>query len=146
MLYVIAERYPPAQKYRDVFDRIKMNVNSAISQGKTRATGILDTEMTERCRALNQGLSDTVRTDYTQIISDLAKDERKIELEVGLNIPDAGASGQVRQYGHTPHFDFSMASGSMIDYGHTLDPAFMYDLGDPGLSSLVTTNWDQLDS
>jgi hypothetical protein len=51
MLYVIAERCPPAQKYRDVFDRIKTNVIDAIAQGNhqaKRAAGILDNDNVER--------------------------------------------------------------------------------------------------
>jgi hypothetical protein len=67
MLYVIAEKYPPARKYRDVFDRIKTNVVDAIAKGNheaMRAAGILDNEMTEQCRALDEGLTSTVRTDY----------------------------------------------------------------------------------
>jgi hypothetical protein len=33
MLYVMAERCPPAQKYRDVFERINENVGDVISRG-----------------------------------------------------------------------------------------------------------------
>lgn len=58
MLYVMAEWCPPAQRYRDVFERINQNVSDIMARGNhqaTRAEGILDAEMTEKCRALDQG-------------------------------------------------------------------------------------------
>ncbi|RDW66373.1 hypothetical protein BP6252_10008 [Coleophoma cylindrospora] len=134
MLYVIAERCPPAQKYRDVFDRIKTNVIDAIAQGNhqsTRMTGILDNEMTERCRELDEGLASTVRTDYSQIISDLAKDRRRIESA---------------DNGNTARLDFNMLSGPMMDYGlgyahgSFMDYAFMDNLEE--FNGLMSADWE----
>jgi len=120
MLYVIAERCPPAQKYRDVFDRIKTNVIDAIAQGNhqaTRAAGILDNEMAKQCRALDEGLTSTVRIDYSQIISDLAKDRRGIESHAKFDSSNWQARGHVGDNGQTPRFDLNMLSGPMMDYG-----------------------------
>jgi hypothetical protein len=47
----------------------------------TRVAGILDAEMTERSRALDQGLHGGPRTDYSQMISGVAKERERIELE-----------------------------------------------------------------
>lgn len=76
MSYVMTERWPAARRYRDVFEQIKMSVTDVIAQGNyqaTRAAGILDAEMTERCRVLGQDLHGGARTDYSQMISDMAK-------------------------------------------------------------------------
>lgn len=146
MLYVMAERCPPARKYRDVFERIKVNVIGVIAQGNhqvTRAAGILDAEMTERCRALDQGLPDTVRTDYSKIISDLAKDKRRTGSETRTDSSGARLKGNAGQYGHAPQFN--MSPGPMIDYGighpqgNFIDSAFMFNLED---ISGLTTDWD----
>ncbi|OAL47779.1 hypothetical protein IQ07DRAFT_681933 [Pyrenochaeta sp. DS3sAY3a] len=83
MLYVMAERSPSAQRYRDVFERIKMNVMDVLERGSnsgTRKTGVLDAEMTQRCQSLDGGMLDTVKTDYDQIITDLAKDTARVGL------------------------------------------------------------------
>ena len=78
MLYVMAERWPAARKYRDVFEQIKMSVTDVIVKGNhqaTRAAGILDAEGIKRCRALDQALPGGARTDYAQMISDMAKEQ-----------------------------------------------------------------------
>jgi hypothetical protein len=141
MLYVMAERSPAAQKYCDIFERIKMNVVDGIERGNasSRASGVLDAEVTERCRALDHGLLDTVRTDYTQIISDLAKDtetsgpsEEKgspLEETNALQLEGRAATCETsHQWGTSPP--------AMIDYGigHTfgtfVDAAFVFNLED----------------
>jgi hypothetical protein len=145
MLYVMAEKCPPAQKYRDVFERINSNVTEVIAEGnhqETRAEGILDAEITERCRALDQGLPVIVRTPYSQIISALAKDKGsrgpvvKNDLYEGQKrIPIGGSSSQ-----------FSVTSAPIAEYGFIgnahpsfLDSAFVYSWED--LDNL-STNWD----
>lgn len=142
MLYVMAERSAPAQKYRDIFERIKMNVLDVVDQGSDqdlREGGVLDAEMTERCRALDNGMLDTVRTDYEQIITDLAKDTDKIDLEEQTTppslseYPQAGAHGP---FGYNTPPQWSISPGPLLDYGlgHTfgtfIDAAFMFNLED----------------
>lgn len=149
MLYVIAERYPPAHKYRDVFDRIKTNVIDAITRGNhqvTGAAGILDNETAQQCRALDEDLTSTVRTDYAQIISNLAKDRQRIEPSTKVDPTNCQVRGLVGDNGHTPRFDFSMLSGPVMDYGlgyahgGFIDSAFMDNLED--LNGFMSTNWD----
>lgn len=150
MLYVVAERYPPAQKYRDVFDRIKMNVTKEVARGShqsSKTTGILDPEMTERCRALSQGLSDTVRTDYSQIIGDLAKDDQSTHSHGSLHSVAGDIGAPVVDY---DQFNFGMLSGPITDFGIAnsheafVEPTFMYDFGN--FNSLMTTDWDSFDA
>lgn len=149
ILYVIAERYPSARKYRDVFDRTKTCVIDAIAKEtheSARATGILDNEMTEQCRALDEGLTSTVRTDYSQIISSLAKDRQ----EVGLGTRPNPSSWHIRdlfgEKGPTPGLNFSFPAGNVMgdDLGHShgtfIDTAFIDNLGD--LNGLMSTDWN----
>jgi hypothetical protein len=145
MLYVMAERCPPAQKYRDIFERINTNVTEVIARGNhqdTRAGGILDAEMTERCRTLEQGLPVIVRTPYSQIISDLAKDGGRRE-PVMKKSPFVG---QTRSLVEGSGSQFSITSAPAGDYGFIgnvhpsfLDSAFVYNWED--LDNL-STNWD----
>lgn len=133
MLYVIAEKCPPAQKYRDVFDRIKTNVIDAMAQGNHqvyRAAGVLDNEMTEQCRELDHGLASTVRTDYSQIISDLAKDRGRIQ---------SRNNEHARLHFNTPLGPI-MDSGLGYIHGSFMDYAFMDNLED--LNGLMGTNWE----
>lgn len=88
MLYIMAERSPSAQRYRDVFERIKMNVMDVTEQGHNHEnprTGILDAEMTQRCQSLDRSMLDTVKTDYDQIIADLAKDTATVGLKDAID-------------------------------------------------------------
>jgi hypothetical protein len=59
--------------------------------------------MTEKCRALDQGLPDIVRTPYSQIISDLAKDRDKQEDKNRLVAPNAQVGRLIGHHGLTPH-------------------------------------------
>lgn len=149
MLYVIAERYSPAQKYRDVFDRIKTNVIDAIAQGNhqaTRAAGILDKEMAEQCRALDEGLASTVRSDYSQIISDLAKDRQRVESDTRVDPSNRQTRGIVGDNREPPRFDFSMLSGTIMDnglgyaHGSFIDSMFIDNLED--INGLMGADWD----
>jgi hypothetical protein len=151
MLYVIAERYPPAHKYRDVFDRIKTNVINAISHGDhetTRSTGILDNEVTEQARELDEGLTSTVRTDYSQIITDLAKSPRRLEPAAEIGSSDWQASSQVGDDGQAPRFDLSFLSGPMMEYslgyahGTFIDSAFMHMGNLENFNGLMNTDWE----
>ncbi|KAF2001825.1 hypothetical protein P154DRAFT_595348 [Amniculicola lignicola CBS 123094] len=84
MLYIMAERSPTAHRYLDIFERVKMNVLDIVQSGsidERRYSGVLDAEITDRCRSLERGMMDTVRTDYEQIISGLAKKTNNLELE-----------------------------------------------------------------
>jgi hypothetical protein len=117
-----------------VFDHIKTNVIDAIARGNhevTRAAGILDIEVTEQCRALDESLTSTVRIDYLQIVNDLAKDRRKSEPDTMVNPPDWQIRAFVGDNGHVPRFDLAMFSGPTTDYGfgHAhggfIDSAFM---------------------
>lgn len=144
MLYIMAERCPPAQKYRDIFERINQNITEVMARGDDQATrteGILDAEMTEKCRALDQDLPDIVRTPYSQIISHFAKDAGK-----------EAAHAKVRRLkGHhdlTPQFPVS--PGPFMDYGllgHThgslVDSTFLYNWEDLTASN---SNWDVPDT
>lgn len=142
MLYVMAERCPPAQKYRDVFEKINQNVSDVMTQGNhqaTRAEGILDAEMTEKCRALDQGLPDIVRTPYSQIISDLAKDRGK-----GRARRDPQVGRLLGQNGLTPQF--TMSPSPMMDYGllghahgSLMDTSFMNNWED---LTTLSADWD----
>lgn len=139
MLYVMAERSPAAQKYRDIFERIKMNVLDVIERGNASDDGVLDAAMTERCRALDKGLLDTVRTDYEQIITELAKDANRIGLdEQSVSARFTGFNQEYAPNGtsvSTPP-QWSMSPGPMLDYGvgHTfgtfVDAAFMFNFDD----------------
>jgi hypothetical protein len=146
MLYAIAERYPPTHKYRDVFDRIKTNVIDAIAKGgheATRTAGILDNEVTEQCRALDESLISTVRTDYLQIINDLAKDRRRIAAEktVDLSTWQLKSLDFVRDNDQVLHFDLSILSSPMMDdslgyaHGGFIDSASMDNIQQ-------LTDWD----
>lgn len=140
MLYVMAERSPAAQKYRDIFERIKMNVLDVVeraSDNDSREVGVLDAEMTERCRALDTGLLDTVRTDYEQIISDLAKETDRVGLSdqgTPPSISDYSQHGMQGPVGYITPPQWSMSPGPMLDYGvgHTfgtfIDAAFSFNL------------------
>jgi hypothetical protein len=145
MLYVMTERWPPARKYRDVFERIKTNVTDVIAQGNhqaTRAAGFLDADMTERCRTLDQGLPAAARTDYAQMISDMAKDR-------GRGASDGnsrnGGAGSLMEHGNGHHAHNGMGSGSMMEYGNGhgqgsfIDSGLMYNLENFGD---VMTDWD----
>ena len=85
----MAERSPSAQRYRDVFERIKMNVldgTERVNHHEKHRTGILDAEMTQRCQSLDRSMLDTVKTDYDQIIADLAKDTAKVDLKDAVEL------------------------------------------------------------
>jgi hypothetical protein len=147
MLYVMAERCQPAQKYRDVFERINTNVTEVIAQGNhqaTRAEGILDAEMTERCRALDQGLPVIVRTPYSQIISDLAKDKGRGSTDMKKIRFDGFSKRHTGQYGFSPQVAMSPApilDHSFVGQAHPsfIDSAFVYNWED--LDSM-STSWD----
>ncbi|KIW05924.1 uncharacterized protein PV09_03117 [Verruconis gallopava] len=141
MLYVMSERSSAAQKYRDIFERIKMNVLDVVERGNdqgSRDGGVLDAEMTERCRALDVGLIQTVRTDYEQIITDLAKDTDRIGLSEQQTPDSEIYNHQNAAFGLTTPPQWSMSPGPLLDYGvgHTfgtfIDAAFMFNLEDFG--------------
>jgi hypothetical protein len=157
MLYVMTERWPAARKYRDVFEQIKTSVTDVIVKGNhqaTRAAGILDAEMTERCRALDQSLPGGARTDYSQMISDMAS-------ERGRPIPDGksdtsrlqfGATPTVQGRGHNPRI--GIWPGTILDNGlgslqmpNFTDVAFMSGLEDfEGLAEWDLAIWDGANS
>jgi hypothetical protein len=139
MLYVMAERSPAAQKYCDIFERIKMNVLDVVERGNNSDDGVLDAAMTERCRTLDKGLLDTVRTDYEQIITELAKDAKRVGLEdqSATSSPDAFRQDSIPSgRSMTTPPQWSMSPGPMLDYGvgHTfgtfVDAAFMFNFDD----------------
>jgi hypothetical protein len=141
MLYVMAERCQPAQKYRDVFERINSNVTEVIAQDNhqaTQAEGVLDAEMLERCRALDQGLPVIVRTPYSQIISDLAKDRKRSSLLVTKDPSDELSKNEFRQQVLAP--EVAMPPAPMMDYDYVgfAHPSF--------IDSGFTYNWEDLDS
>ena len=147
MLYVMAERSPAAQKYRDIFERIKMNVLDVVERGSVSDEGVLDAAMAERCRTLDKGLLDTVRTDYEQIISELAKDTN------GFGLDERPTTSSFTSYHQdsvksatsmTTPPQWSMSPGPMLDYGvgHTfgtfVDAAFMFNFDDFGAFNMDT--------
>lgn len=147
MLYVMAERCPPAQKYRDVFEKINQNVSDVMARGNhqaTRAEGILDAEMTEKCRALDQSLPDIVRTPYSQIISDLAKDGGNGVTRTSTEAAHTQVGRLTGQHNLTPQF--AMSPGPLVDYGllghahgNFLDSTFLYNWED---LTALSTDWD----
>ncbi|RDI80870.1 hypothetical protein Vi05172_g9047 [Venturia inaequalis] len=144
MLYIMAERCPPAQKYRDIFERINQNITEVMARGDDQATrteGILDAEMTEKCRALDQDLPDIVRTPYSQIISHFAR-------EAGKEAVHAKVRRLKGYHDLTPQFPVS--PGPFMDYGlpgHThgnlVDSTFLYNWEDLTASN---SNWDVPDT
>jgi hypothetical protein len=142
MLYVMADRSPTAQNYRDVFERIKMNIYDAIegdSSQTSRETGVLDEQTAGRCRTLNDGLLDTVKTDYEQIITDLAKDTEKITLDEQATPPELSfyMHGEPQiPTGFTPPQHWNMDSEVGTDSGIVrlfdtpLDGAFAFNVED----------------
>lgn len=148
MLYVMAERWLPARKYRDVFERIKTNVIDVIAQGNhqaTRAAGILDAEMAERCRALDQALPGAARTDYLQMISAMAKDRGRNRTDTRTGQSRGHPRGQIdfQEQGHNSQKAISpgITTGSLDGHGHGtfMDSAFICSLEDFGG---LTTDWD----
>lgn len=147
MLYVMTERCPPAQKYRDVFERINQNVTDVMARGDhqtTRTEGILDAEMTKRCRALDQGLPDIVRTPYSQIISDLAKDGGEEATRTGAGATQNQMRHSMGQHDLTPQF--TVSRGPLMDYGllghahgSLVDPTFQYNWED---LTALGADWD----
>jgi hypothetical protein len=141
MLYVMAERSPAAQKYCDIFERIKMNVLDVVERGSNSDGGVLDAAMAERCRTLDKGLLDTVRTDYEEIITELAKDAKRVGLDEHSTTSSPGGYGdRVNSLPNgtsmTTPPQWSMSPGPMLDYGvgHTfgtfIDAAFMFNFDD----------------
>jgi hypothetical protein len=130
----MTERWPAARKYRDVFERIKMSVTDVIAQGNhqaTRAAGILDAEMTERCRTLDQGLPGAARTDYTQMITDMARERNKQNgaangcgaSEIHPDLSGGSDSRRQRQdnlqgHGHGTEQRLGVWPGPMLEYGN----------------------------
>jgi hypothetical protein len=116
-----------------------MNVLDVVEHGSMNDRSVLDAAMTERCRSLDKGLLDTVRADYEQIITELAKDARHIRLDEHATSPHStryrnnSVSNGVSKA--TPP-QWSMSPGPMLDYGvgHTfgtfVDAAFMFQLDD----------------
>jgi hypothetical protein len=142
MLYVMDERSPTTQKYLDVFERVKMNVLDVVEkdsiQGR-RESGVLDADITGRCRSLEQGMLDTVRTDYEQIISDLAK--KTDDLGLGdakpspfQAFPEGGAQMGDPDYTTSPQWQIGSGPGADYEIDHTfgtyMEPTFNFDLHD----------------
>lgn len=139
MLYVMSERSPAAQKYRDIFERVKMNVLDVVEHGSINDGSVLDATMTERCRSLDKGLLATVRTDYEQIITELARDARRIGLDEQATSPQSTRYRNDSVLNGVPIAtppQWSMSPGPMLDYGvgHTfgtfVDAAFMFQSDD----------------
>lgn len=69
----MTERWQPARKYRDIFERIKSNVMDAIAQGNhqpTRTVGLADPVMTEPGRTFSNDFLPAARVDYAQMVMD----------------------------------------------------------------------------
>jgi len=143
----MTERWPVARKYRDVFERIKASVTDVIAKGNhqaTRAAGILNEDMTERCRALDQGLPGGARTDYSQMINSMARRAEKKGSDTRRGTLGAQAKGQNRSKDNEQTSRFGMWP-AMLDYGrgngqlsNFTDAVFMDNLDYGGL----TTDWD----
>lgn len=87
MLYVMTERWPSARKYRDVFERIKSSVSDLLlngrgkrgSQSSTCSTigsqyvePVVDQDLQERCRGLDEAFTGRHGADFTQMISKMS--------------------------------------------------------------------------
>ena len=80
MLYVMAERFPPSRKYRDIFEHVQTIVSDSLQDGNHKhlaGAEILDHDTTERCRSIDEGLPDIVKVDYSHIISDMSNEKRR---------------------------------------------------------------------
>lgn len=141
MLYVMDERSPANQKYLDVFERVKMNVLDVVARDsiqERRKSGVLDADITGRCRSLEQGMLDTVRTDYEQIISDLAKKTVDLSLDdqkLSEFQPFPESRPQIQAaYATSPQWQ--IGPGAVADYepdhdfGTYMEPTFNFDLQD----------------
>lgn len=70
MLYVMAERWPAAGKYRDVFENLKSIVTQG-SQHAVREEIVLESNSIDCCRGLAQSMTGAVRTDFMWMINDM---------------------------------------------------------------------------
>lgn len=149
MLYVMTERWPVARKYRDVFERIQASVSDVIAQGNhqaTRAAGILNGDMTERCRALDKGLPGGPRTDYSQIISSMARKADTKEPDSKRSKSGPQLNGHARSLEQEHSERMGMWPAAMLEYGNMnaqlsnfAESAFMDNLEDYGG---LTADWD----
>lgn len=138
-----------ASKYRDVFERIKVSVTDLVAQGNHQATisrGILNEETTERCRALDQGLPGGARTDYSQIISRMARDRAKIGSPAMRGIQRSQSKGQTKSQENENNLRLGMWPGAMLEYGkphgqmsNFVDSSFRDSLED---MDVLVTDWD----
>lgn len=143
MLYVMTERWPPARKYRDIFERIKSHVTDAIAGG--RRENMMDQETAERCKGLENGLSAAARTDYRHMIGEMAKDRMGNAVGVGQG---QGARAEKRLHEQAQangyHVYSALPPPGNMEFGGgrppgLMDPAMMYNLEDFGD---VMTDWD----
>lgn len=145
MLYVMTERWPAARKYRDVFEQIKTSVTDAIVEGNhqaTRAVGLIDAEVTRKCRNLDQSLSGGARSDYAKIINDMAikpstaPETRSSTLDLKLeNFHGHSSSDLGSGISINSHVERIQIPGSA-------NFAFMNDLNDFDDFEGMTTGWD----
>ncbi|RDW60223.1 hypothetical protein BP5796_11829 [Coleophoma crateriformis] len=71
MLYVMAERWPLARKYRDVFEHIKSLVLDIITQGKHKLhqpVGNMSTGIQETLAGINEGMTRSGKADLEQMV------------------------------------------------------------------------------
>ncbi|RDW58443.1 hypothetical protein BP5796_12373 [Coleophoma crateriformis] len=86
MLYVMAERWPAAGKYRDVFEQLK-SIITQVNQQAVREAIVLESNLIEWCRGLAQSMTGAVRTDFVRMINDITAVRTRIRTEEALDIP-----------------------------------------------------------
>ncbi|EXJ82048.1 hypothetical protein A1O1_08117 [Capronia coronata CBS 617.96] len=95
ILYVMAERWPPSRKYRDLFEAVKKSVIQAIEEGKhipRTAVTSMKGDMQKPLQSLHDDTPmDSVTDDLQQMISDMTGETISFWDDTNIGMDDASA-------------------------------------------------------